>query len=320
MDETASPTSRIEVLWRPGCPYCAWLRRGLARASIDTVERDIWSDPDAAARVRAATGGDETVPTVIVGSRALVNPSVAQVVSAVRAEFPDDAEALVGAAPTTETRPLAGGAGWTAAIASAWVLLALWRPSTTWHLAPLVLSGAWPWLVGQDLRAGDRSAAGRLGGAGAAGAAVAALVTLGLSGAELLRGPALPGFSSATSEALVLAGAGAVLFVLAGLLRVFRTPVARSAWSGTQRVASSDDIVLVEGNAYFPVSAVRAGALTPSATRTVCPWKGVARYYTITVDGQQLPDAAWSYPHPLPFARRVRGRIAFESTIDVWRE
>ncbi|MDQ3150193.1 MAG: NrdH-redoxin [Actinomycetota bacterium] len=119
MDETVSPTPRIEVLWRPGYPYCAWLRRGLERAGIDTVERDIWSDPGAAARVRAATGGDETVPTVIVGSRALVNPSVAQVVSAVRAEFPDDAEALVGAAPTTATRPLAGGAGWTAAIASA---------------------------------------------------------------------------------------------------------------------------------------------------------------------------------------------------------
>ncbi|MGI9063269.1 MAG: glutaredoxin family protein [Pseudonocardiaceae bacterium] len=78
MDETVSPTPRIEVLWRPGYPYCAWLRRGLERAGIDTVERDIWSDPGAAARVRAATGGDETVPTVIVGSRALVNPSVAQ--------------------------------------------------------------------------------------------------------------------------------------------------------------------------------------------------------------------------------------------------
>ncbi|MDQ3150191.1 MAG: DUF427 domain-containing protein [Actinomycetota bacterium] len=84
--------------------------------------------------------------------------------------------------------------------------------------------------------------------------------------------------------------------------------------------ASSDDVVLVEGNAYFPVSAVRPGVLTLSTTRTVCPWKGVASYYAIGIDGQQLPDAAWSYPHPLPFARRVRGRIAFESTIDVRRE
>ncbi|MDQ3150192.1 MAG: hypothetical protein M3R63_00170 [Actinomycetota bacterium] len=99
----------------------------------------------------------------------------------------------------------------------------------------MVLAGAWPWLVGQDLRAGDRSAAGRLGGAGAAGAAVAALVTLGLSAAELLQGPMLPGFSDATSEALVLGGTGAVLSVLAGLRRVFRAPVARSAWSGSQR-------------------------------------------------------------------------------------
>ncbi len=45
----------IEVLWRPGCPFCTRLRRELTRSGVITTERDIWSDPDAAARVRAAT-------------------------------------------------------------------------------------------------------------------------------------------------------------------------------------------------------------------------------------------------------------------------
>ncbi|MCB0950701.1 MAG: NrdH-redoxin [Mycobacterium sp.] len=78
----------IEVLWRPGCPFCSRLRRGLRRHAIKTTEINIWKDQAAAARVRAVTGGDETVPTVFVGTLALVNPSVKEVVSAVEAEFP----------------------------------------------------------------------------------------------------------------------------------------------------------------------------------------------------------------------------------------
>ncbi len=68
----------IEVLWRPGCPFCARLCGEPALAGVATAERDIWSDPDAAARVRAARGGEETVPTVVVGECALVNRSLAQ--------------------------------------------------------------------------------------------------------------------------------------------------------------------------------------------------------------------------------------------------
>lgn len=320
MDEIPAPAAGIEVLWRPGCPYCSRLRRGLQRAGIATVERDIWSDPAAAARVRAATGGDETVPTVIVGTRALVNPSVSQVVSAVRAEFPENTETLIGDTSTAGPRSVVSGVGWTAAVALAWVLLAMWRPTTTWHLAPVLLAGAWPWVVGQDLRAGDRATASRLGWAGAAGFVVAALVTLGLARADLLRGPTVLGFRSATTEAFVLAGAAAMLLVLVGLRKAFRTPAARSAWAGSERLATSDDVVMVEGNAYFPASSVRPGVLTPSRKTSVCPWKGVARYYTVTVDGVELPDAAWSYPHPLPFARRVKGRIAFWGGIDVRHE
>ena len=49
----------VEVLWRPGCPFCSRLRRGLHRRGIEVVETDIWQDRAAAARIRAVTGGDE---------------------------------------------------------------------------------------------------------------------------------------------------------------------------------------------------------------------------------------------------------------------
>lgn len=58
------------------------LRRGLRRAGLEATEIDIWRSPEAAARVRQVTGGDETVPTVIVGEHALVNPSTAAVLAA----------------------------------------------------------------------------------------------------------------------------------------------------------------------------------------------------------------------------------------------
>ena len=315
MNEKVTPV-RIEVLWRPGCPYCSRLRSGLRRAGIETVERDIWADPSAAARVRRATGGDETVPTVVVGARALVNPSVSQVVSAVRAEFPDEAEALVGAA-SAGGGSLRAGAGWTAAVALVWMLLTVWQPTTTWHLAPVLLAAAWPWVAGQDLRGGDRSALSRLLVSGVGGFAVAAATTLALSRLGLLGGPTVLGFADPAVEGLVLGGASALLVVLLGLGRALRTPVGRSAWVGTTRVAASDGVVLVEGNAYFPAASVPAGVLVSSPTTSVCPWKGVARYYTVRVDGQELPDAAWTYPHPLPFARRVKGRVAFWGGVDV---
>ena len=42
------------------------LRVGMWFARIPNRRVNIWRDPDAAARVRAAAGGNETVPTVVV--------------------------------------------------------------------------------------------------------------------------------------------------------------------------------------------------------------------------------------------------------------
>ncbi|HYN86984.1 MAG TPA: DUF427 domain-containing protein [Ardenticatenaceae bacterium] len=86
--------------------------------------------------------------------------------------------------------------------------------------------------------------------------------------------------------------------------------MAKATWNGAT-LAESDDTVVVEGNHYVPVDAVRREHLQPSDTHTVCPWKGVASYYDVVVEGQVNHDAAWYYPEPKAAANKVRGRIAF---------
>jgi uncharacterized protein (DUF427 family) len=90
----------------------------------------------------------------------------------------------------------------------------------------------------------------------------------------------------------------------------------RAVWNGAV-LAESDDTVVVEGNHYFPVESLRREYFTASRTHTVCPWKGIASYYAVTVDGVTNPAAAWFYPHPTPLARKVKGRVAFWRGVDV---
>ena len=84
----------------------------------------------------------------------------------------------------------------------------------------------------------------------------------------------------------------------------------QAIWNG-RVIAESDDTVIVEGNHYFPRTSVAADVLTSSDTHTVCPWKGTASYYTLTVDGEANTDAAWYYPEPKSAAQMVQDRIAF---------
>lgn len=72
----------VIVYWRPMCGYCEVLKAGLTRHGIAFTDVDIWHDREQADIVRAATGGDEIVPTVQVGTRFLVNPTIDEVVAA----------------------------------------------------------------------------------------------------------------------------------------------------------------------------------------------------------------------------------------------
>jgi len=82
-------------------------------------------------------------------------------------------------------------------------------------------------------------------------------------------------------------------------------------------IAESDDTVVVEGNHYFPLSAVNESLLKDSEKTTFCPWKGTANYYSINVSGAENSDAAWYYAEPKKAAKEIAGRVAFWRGVQV---
>jgi uncharacterized protein (DUF427 family) len=86
--------------------------------------------------------------------------------------------------------------------------------------------------------------------------------------------------------------------------------MAKATWKGAV-IAESDRTQVIEGNHYFPPDAVARERLRPSATHTVCSWKGTASYYDVVVDGDVNRDAAWYYPEPKAAASSIAGWIAF---------
>jgi len=78
---TSDTTSAFTVYWRPGCGFCSMLFRQMERHGLDPVVVNIWED-DAARRFLKDAIGSETVPTVVVGERLMVNPSVDEVLLA----------------------------------------------------------------------------------------------------------------------------------------------------------------------------------------------------------------------------------------------
>jgi uncharacterized protein (DUF427 family) len=90
----------------------------------------------------------------------------------------------------------------------------------------------------------------------------------------------------------------------------------KASWNG-QVIADSDDIVTVEGNAYFPAGALKREFIRESAHTTVCPWKGTAHYYSLEVAGKDNPNAVWYYPEPKEAAANIRDRVAFWKGVTV---
>ena len=90
----------------------------------------------------------------------------------------------------------------------------------------------------------------------------------------------------------------------------------QAVWNGTV-LADSDDTVIVEGNYYFPPTSLKRELFRESPTTSVCPWKGTASYYSVTVDGAENKDAAWYYPTPKDAAANIAGRVAFWKGVKV---
>ncbi len=82
-------------------------------------------------------------------------------------------------------------------------------------------------------------------------------------------------------------------------------------------LAESDDTIYLEGNHYFPPDSVDDRYLQRSALRTLCPWKGIASYYTIEAGGRESRNAAWTYRHPYPWIRKIRGHVAFWDGVEI---
>ncbi len=90
----------------------------------------------------------------------------------------------------------------------------------------------------------------------------------------------------------------------------------RAIWNGIV-LAESEKTVLVEGNHYFPPDSINREYFRESDMTTVCPWKGMANYYDVAVNGQVNRGAAWYYLSPKPAAKNIDGYVAFWRGVEV---
>ena len=90
----------------------------------------------------------------------------------------------------------------------------------------------------------------------------------------------------------------------------------KAIWNG-KVLAESDQTEMVEGNHYFPPESLNNAYFKESSHTSTCPWKGLAHYYSIEVDGDTNKDAAWYYPEPQDAARQIKGHVAFWKGVEV---
>jgi uncharacterized protein (DUF427 family) len=94
--------------------------------------------------------------------------------------------------------------------------------------------------------------------------------------------------------------------------------MAKASWNGTVIAeVPTEKCEVVEGNLYFPPNSIKSEYFQETSTHTTCPWKGVASYYTVVVDGKSNKDAAWYYPAPKEEAKNITGYVAFWNGVKV---
>lgn len=92
--------------------------------------------------------------------------------------------------------------------------------------------------------------------------------------------------------------------------------MATAKWNG-QIIAQSDTFETVEGNIYFPHAALKPDFFRESTHNSVCPWKGIASYLDVVVDGKVNQNAAWYYPEPKQAASNIKDYVAFWKGVEV---
>jgi uncharacterized protein (DUF427 family) len=83
-----------------------------------------------------------------------------------------------------------------------------------------------------------------------------------------------------------------------------------------EKIAESDRPVLLEETGlptryYLPRDDVRTELLVASESRTTCPFKGAASYWTLALDGVRHEDLVWSYEEPIVEMAKIAGRLSF---------
>jgi uncharacterized protein (DUF427 family) len=85
--------------------------------------------------------------------------------------------------------------------------------------------------------------------------------------------------------------------------------------AGTVVAETDRPLLLVETGLpprwYIPRGDVRFELLTPTPTRSTCPYKGVASYFTATIDGEAHDDVVWTYPAPWPECPKIEQAMCF---------
>lgn len=92
--------------------------------------------------------------------------------------------------------------------------------------------------------------------------------------------------------------------------------MAKAIWNG-KVIAESDATEMVEGNHYFPADSINSEYFNASPESSVCPWKGVASYYDVVVDGETNKGAAWYYADPKDAAANIKDHVAFWRGVQV---
>jgi uncharacterized protein (DUF427 family) len=90
----------------------------------------------------------------------------------------------------------------------------------------------------------------------------------------------------------------------------------KAIWNSTV-IAESDDTIVIENNHYFPANSIKKEYFMESDSHSTCPWKGLASYYTLNVNGQENKDAAWYYPEVSELAKAIKGRVAFWKGVQI---
>lgn len=78
---------------------------------------------------------------------------------------------------------------------------------------------------------------------------------------------------------------------------------------------SNNALELIEGSyppvIYFPRDDIAMAFLEPTETKTTCPYKGNASYYSIIAKSGAIRDAAWSYEDPKADVAEIKDHLAF---------